>query len=419
MEGEHHRQPTLKVGLEPSRKQVLACLDRILQSPPFQGSRRCQELLQYLVTKRLDGELSALKERVIGAELFGRDPAYATSSDAIVRVKANEVRKRLAAYYGESGRDEAVRIELPVGSYVPVFRRLENGAEASNPRPVEPPAKTASRGRNARWWALAALVLALAGLAVFWLIRPAAGASERFWAAFYHSEEPLLICIPARDRWFFDPPVAKALADAASRGAARLDLALQPGNIAVVPDAQMSVQNFRAVIHLVTHFARRRIPTEVRLVSEVSAEAIRRRQVILLGAYHNPWAMDLSAGMRFLFESENEGSLETAWVKDNNAPGKRVWKVPRLWPHQPQAFDYAIISRTVSPVTGQTVVSLAGINGFGTQVAAEFLTGSHYWEEFARLAPAGWEQRNCQIVLETKLVREVPNPPKILAVHVW
>jgi TolB-like protein/Tfp pilus assembly protein PilF len=46
---------------------------------------------------------------------------YDTSNDAVVRVRATEVRKRLAQYYAELDGSPAVVIELPAGSYVPRF----------------------------------------------------------------------------------------------------------------------------------------------------------------------------------------------------------------------------------------------------------------------------------------------------------
>jgi hypothetical protein len=79
--------------------------------------------------------LDGLKERVIGVELFGRSPAYDTSEDAIVRVTASDVRKRLLQHYGQYGATSGLRITLPLGSYVPVISH-ENGqpvAGASGP----------------------------------------------------------------------------------------------------------------------------------------------------------------------------------------------------------------------------------------------------------------------------------------------
>ncbi|MGB6744356.1 MAG: tetratricopeptide repeat protein, partial [Terracidiphilus sp.] len=70
----------------------------------------------------LDGDVDNLRERMIGAEMFGRPVSYDTGSDSVVRVRASEVRKKLAQYYSETKEDrDEVRIELPSGSYVPRF----------------------------------------------------------------------------------------------------------------------------------------------------------------------------------------------------------------------------------------------------------------------------------------------------------
>lgn len=69
----------------------------------------------------LAGEFDQLRERMIGVEMFGRQVDYDTSNDAVVRVRATEVRKRLAQYYAELDGSPAVCIELPAGSYVPKF----------------------------------------------------------------------------------------------------------------------------------------------------------------------------------------------------------------------------------------------------------------------------------------------------------
>src|SRR5579864_97271 len=56
----------------------------------------------------------------IGAELFGRPAEFDTSNDGVVRVRAAEVRKRLAQYYREA-TSTSVHIEIPPESYVPEF----------------------------------------------------------------------------------------------------------------------------------------------------------------------------------------------------------------------------------------------------------------------------------------------------------
>jgi hypothetical protein len=97
-------------------------LQRILACPLFQGSKRCHDFLQYIVTRTLDGELDSLTERFLGAELFGRRIDYDTKSDSIVRVRANDVRRRLTEYYADQHSTPKVVISLGAGSYVPEFQ---------------------------------------------------------------------------------------------------------------------------------------------------------------------------------------------------------------------------------------------------------------------------------------------------------
>jgi hypothetical protein len=100
-------------------------LVRVCASAHFRTSKRSCEFLQYIVRVTLDGRMDSLKERSIGIDLFGRDSSYEPSSDATVRVRANEVRKRLSSYYASMPAGSAgveVRIDLPTGSYVPHFQ---------------------------------------------------------------------------------------------------------------------------------------------------------------------------------------------------------------------------------------------------------------------------------------------------------
>ncbi len=68
-------------------------------------------------------------------QVFGRPPgSFDPVRDTIVRVEARRLRARLAAYHAGEGRGAALRIELPVGSYVPqlvMSGRLPPGAEAT------------------------------------------------------------------------------------------------------------------------------------------------------------------------------------------------------------------------------------------------------------------------------------------------
>jgi hypothetical protein len=106
--------------VSPEVAQIREHLDVVLASDEFSSSRRASELLQHLVERSLAGDSASLKERLLGVEIFHRRSDYNTSTDAIVRVTANDVRRRLAQFYSRHP-DQPLRISLPLGSYVPDF----------------------------------------------------------------------------------------------------------------------------------------------------------------------------------------------------------------------------------------------------------------------------------------------------------
>lgn len=100
---------------------VRAHVHEIISSSAFAGSKRSQDFLLLVVEHALAGRFDSLRERMIGAEMFGRRIDYDTANDAVVRVKATEVRKKLAQFYREATVRPPLQIELSPGSYVPQF----------------------------------------------------------------------------------------------------------------------------------------------------------------------------------------------------------------------------------------------------------------------------------------------------------
>src|ERR1017187_3713418 len=126
--------------IRPGKQEVRAQLARLLASPLFQHSKHYPGLLRYVVNETLEGRGGFLKERALGAEVFGRDPNYDPNADPVVRTSASEVRKRIAQFYHEPGHESEIRIELTSGSHTPEFRYAAVGQ-----RPLvlaEPPVRT-------------------------------------------------------------------------------------------------------------------------------------------------------------------------------------------------------------------------------------------------------------------------------------
>jgi adenylate cyclase len=102
-------------------QRVRSHLDHVLRSPHFDGSARSREFLHYVVEEVLAGRSVYLKQAAIAVDVFGRKPDFDAVIDPIVRVQAGRLRRSLERYYLLSGEADSIRIELPKGSYAPVF----------------------------------------------------------------------------------------------------------------------------------------------------------------------------------------------------------------------------------------------------------------------------------------------------------
>jgi hypothetical protein len=105
--------------------KVRAHLDGILASPAFATAKSAGRFLCYIVDETLAGRGDQIKEYVIGVVVFGRGNSYDPRTDAVVRVEATRLRRRLREYYRRDGTAESVIIEIPKGCYVPIFRSLD------------------------------------------------------------------------------------------------------------------------------------------------------------------------------------------------------------------------------------------------------------------------------------------------------
>ena len=87
------------LGLDEARElAVRAELERLLESSAFRASKRCREFLEYVVKHTLTGQSGSLKERSLGVELFRLPADFDPGQHTIVRVTANELRKKFAQY---------------------------------------------------------------------------------------------------------------------------------------------------------------------------------------------------------------------------------------------------------------------------------------------------------------------------------
>ena len=63
-----------------------------------------------------------LKGYTVAVQAFGRSPAFDPQTSPLVRVEARRLRQALEHYYLTAGKSDPVRILIPKGSYVPIFK---------------------------------------------------------------------------------------------------------------------------------------------------------------------------------------------------------------------------------------------------------------------------------------------------------
>ena len=382
-----------------------------LTSPEFRASKKCRSFLTYVVEETLTGRQEFLKERVIGAEVFGCAPGFETAGDSIVRVKATELRRRLAKCF-QGRREGALRIELPTGSYVPVFHM---DPPASEEPLMAAEAASPITSRRTLMMAGGGLLFAAAGSAA-WRLRPAASPLNRFWAPLVGAAHPIVICTsgaPAISA--ANPSVFSKLRERAAPGAT---IPLEDLTLKRLPHA--SWPTVLAIVDVSRYLTAAGKEFQVRVADELSFEQIRNQPIVVIGMFSNPWTIELTRLLRFTFESVPAQSGSPGYYLVRDAQRKEaIRRVDKVYPTAPMPVDYALVTRLLDSQQDRNIIAIGGISGLGTWVAADFATNPRSWERFGNLASAGWEQKNEQVLLETRIVGDTPSPPGIVAAHVW
>src|SRR5260370_6202472 len=104
-------------------------VQRIVFSTHFQKSTRLRDLMQYVSEQTIHGNAHELTEQHIGNALFQNTYDYSPLEDSSVRVHARQLRLKLHEYFNEEGRNEPLILDIPKGSYAPVFRTVLKPAD--------------------------------------------------------------------------------------------------------------------------------------------------------------------------------------------------------------------------------------------------------------------------------------------------
>ena len=391
---------------------------RIAASPGFKNSPRLCEFLYYVVGCEIRNEPEGATERQVGINVFGRMPGYNSSEDSIVRTHARLLRQKLAAYFEDQGRAEAMVIEIPKGHYLPVFHsRLDTHPEEERPIPlkVEPvlaPAVEAGNSlhRHPSLWILGGLALVLAfsiGAAALHAWRrptPVPPATEAFWRPFLTGTPPLVIYSNA------------LFTGNSTQGMRYANPGVEvPPNGAGYVDTYTGVGELAAVHTLTRLFDRYDANFVLKRSLLVTWDEAKQRNLIFIGSTaENPSLRVLPPTTDFSM-ADGPG-VSGIIVNHHPLPGE-----PAVFsrPEYPLTRDYSILALLPGVSPGQRVLVFSGLMTYGTQGAVDYVCQPATVSLLlSKVRGPNGEIRPFEAVLETDIGGGVPLRTHLVTVRV-
>jgi hypothetical protein len=428
-------------------------LNEITEGPAFRGSHRSAQFLEYIIWQSAAGKIGDLKERTIGVEVFGRTPTYDTGEDAIVRVTASDVRKRLVQHYSAVGKASEFRINLPAGGYVPELIRLskaagnvvthqppleENLVEILGPGPSSGAAREDGATSGWKYWTLPVLgIIAMTvGIALSIMNRPGQtfSAVKRVWssgsapwATLFDGSRRVLIVAS-------DPNIEEiqrishsslSLSDYANQsylppGASDLS----PSEISFMKEILRGNKISAFDGSIIANLASLMTPGHSRLLVKAARDfRVKDLQTdedfVFLGSPRsNPWTSMFNSVLDFQFAFDNQSQRE--FVRNvRPAKGEKTDYIPTAGGFG-TGDSFAIISVFHNPGYAGRVLIIAGASGEGTKAAGDLVADPARWTAILRSCHAGRgpAPQSLQILLYLETMAGSPSNVNPVACHV-
>ena len=373
-------------GLEDDARWHLA--QRIVDSPQFCKSPRLSQFLLYVVGKTLEGRQSEISEQQIGVHVFGRPHGYRTVDDNIVRSYARLLRRRLTEYFASDGIGQEIRIEIPLGSYLPAFSAPAKplSADVAQDRCRLVDLTTPAVASKWGWPRLVTLFVYSAGL--IWLTcvvqsrigaaRYSAEPSQLLWKAMLQGPGDTFIVPPDAGLNLIEDLSHQPLPLADYLKAEYLDRPL-PG-VDAHSEADLRSQQLTDFINLQMVAALARLSeftpahAYLRFPRDLRFDDLKRANAIILGSScSNPWAVIADGTTNFRIQC-NAG-MQGATVVNRKPQAGEAASYSSHW-NEPTHETYSVITFIPNLSGYGRLLMLGGLDAAGTQAAGEALMRS-------------------------------------------
>lgn len=370
-------------------EQARLAVDELLGSETFSRSEQLRSFLSYVCERALAGHGKEINEYSVAVDALGKPADFSPGEDSSVRRTAYELRQKLQKYYEGEGREAAIRVELPKGSYTPRF--VEPAVAPKAPAIQDPrmPAVPAPR-RLTPLWILGALVVVLGALAVVFgamAFRAAVPALDpvvrEAWLPAAPSGNEVLVSVGTTLHLIVRPymtVVAEGLpkypAPPELYSLFRTHRPLPPGvELSMHPvDNSVQMGHAQTLAIVATTLALAGAPYQILPERSIGAAALRGRNAVLIADPQNSNLVTQRLKDAPLTLEFDEAAQDVV-VRERAGP-RSVWAGKR-GPDKRYAEVYGLV--TVLPGEGEAAgphrtVIFSGITSVGTHGAAEFFS---------------------------------------------
>ena len=413
----------------------MALVLRICSSSQFRRAPKLRDFLTYVVEQTLQSRGDSLNEHQIGQTVFGRAEDYSPSEDNVVRAHARQLRVNLGEYFSATGKDEPLVLEIPKGTYVPVFSPRASVPEA----PVEElPRHWVGRISSRIVFGVVLAVLAGSlGTSAFLAVQNRA--LQRQVASSSAGTSPP---IPAPLAWVLDPDRSVSLVVADSCFGLMQDLAGRPASLEEYLDPQFwhrtqpSSSTSNDSDRLMRRIRSRELTSyadillaarilrlvgahadiAIRFARDLHTRELNSGNYIFLGSsYANPWVSlyDRKRNFRIQVDAASRQSI----INKTPQPGEQASYLMLGEDGQPGA-TYGLISFLPSDGTTGNVLLIEGTNMEGTEAAGSMILDPKSAREIlsqAGISDSGRSRPFFEILVETKVLAGAPSQPRVVA----
>jgi len=418
-------------------------LKRILASKYFARAPKRRLFLEFTSDHALRGEGDKLNEYLVGVEVYERGTEFDPHQDPIVRVQAYEIRRALKTYYEAEGKNNPLRVELPLGQYAPLFTRAktETGTSLAPPIPEEPRAEAGSPA-SAHWQIILLVCLGLACAALGLLFarertisrRPIAASTlpepdQWLWKPFFSTASQPLVVVSSSPtlRLVAGQENAKILADAYEIPKSKLPQFRDTPHFrelksfSFVPSTAdyTGIGEALGLASLLKLFASHGSMIRVKPSRLADYREIQSSNTILLGGA-NQWTNRVLHASQHFSTSLAEGVITNA----NPRADEQAVYAPKFDPATGELVrDYALIVMLPNHAKEKRVLRLDGLYTQGTEAAAEYVSSVEGLGELHKaLLSASRDRKSLPLSFEALLSvpveNHVPGGASLVAVRV-